>query len=604
MKKKLTLLSLALSVGIAAKAQTVYFQTGFDNGMPDGVATFDLDGRTPSIDMQKLGFEVGKGWIVAKGVDPADPLNQVAVSTSWYKNAGAANDWMVLPCVDVASDKAVLTFRSMARDKDYSDGFKVYVSDKGGQPDSFTDAPVLTVGKEQASWTQHSVSLADYVGNNVYIAFVNDSKDMAALYVDDLFVGVASHVGLQVSLGRTYDGYGDVPVSFRVSSSNKPVKGFTLTFTPNKGSAPFSATYSAAEATITPGDTLTLDSILRVNIPRNDHVEWTATVGSEGDEASQTGRTYAFPWRVVAEETTGTWCQWCVRGIGAMEWMKAHNPEGFIGIAVHHDAGTNVPDSMDYAEYIDAIHNDMGSAGYPHASVNRNAEFYGDPASIPEIYAYIKSTQTNNVGITTQAAYDAAINKITATTDIYFSEDVAKADYKLAYVVIENDVHRTHAETGILNNYCGYDQMNAYAGGGYGEMYGFEDKPSIINADDIWYQDVARLIAPSYSGISNVLGTNTVKEGDHFTNTFTMDMPASVLKRQNTQLVALLINSYNQIANADRMTIEGTGTPDGIKETMEKKPSDKANIFYNLQGQPVAHPHKGIYICNGRKVMM
>lgn len=238
MKKKFTLLCLALLTVLVGKAQTVYFATGFDNGMPQGVTTYDLDGRTPSTDMQKLGFEVGRGWVVAKGVDPNDTLNDVAVSTSWYKNAGAANDWMVLPAVNVNSAKAVLTFRAMARDKEYRDGFKVYISDKGGVPDSFTTAPVLTVSKEQSTWTQHSVSLAGYAGKTVYIALVNDSKDKAALYVDDIFVGVPSHVGLQVSLGRTYDGYGDVPVAFKVNAKNKDVRGFTLTFTPDNGSAP------------------------------------------------------------------------------------------------------------------------------------------------------------------------------------------------------------------------------------------------------------------------------------------------------------------------------------------------------------------------------
>ena len=85
MKKKFTLLCLAMLTGFVGKAQTVYFETGFDDGMPQGVTTYDLDGRTPAIDMQKLGFEVGKGWVVAKGVDPTDTLNNVAISTVWYK---------------------------------------------------------------------------------------------------------------------------------------------------------------------------------------------------------------------------------------------------------------------------------------------------------------------------------------------------------------------------------------------------------------------------------------------------------------------------------------------------------------------------------------
>lgn len=100
------------------------------------------------------------------------------------------------------------------------------------------------------------------------------------------------------------------------------------------------------------------------------------------------------------------------------------------------------------------------------------------------------------------------------------------------------------------------------------------------------------------------MGTSTVKEGDHFTNTYTLDMPTTVLKKENTQIVALLINSYNQIANADCVDIEGTGNTTGINEVNKKKMPVNANIFYNLQGVRTEHPTKGIYICNGRKVIL
>ena len=64
MKKSLFTLCIALLSAVGGHAQTTYFQTGFDGGMPEGVSTYDLDGRTPSVDMKNLGFEVGKGWIV------------------------------------------------------------------------------------------------------------------------------------------------------------------------------------------------------------------------------------------------------------------------------------------------------------------------------------------------------------------------------------------------------------------------------------------------------------------------------------------------------------------------------------------------------------
>lgn len=90
----------------------------------------------------------------------------------------------------------------MARDKDFRDGLKVYVSEKGTSVGDFTAPPIFSLPKEANNWTEHEVSLADYVGKTIHIAFVNDSKDKAALYLDDLFVGIPSHITMSLDLGR------------------------------------------------------------------------------------------------------------------------------------------------------------------------------------------------------------------------------------------------------------------------------------------------------------------------------------------------------------------------------------------------------------------
>ena len=197
--------------------------------------------------------------------------------------------------------------------------------------------------------------------------------------------------------------------------------------------------------------------------------------------------------------------------------MKKNYPKGFIGIAIHNNGSTQVPDSMAIPgeAYLNNLLSHLGAAGYPHAGINRNVMYWGDPVDIPAMYTAIKSSNSNTVGLRLTANYDEQTNQIAANVDAFFATDFDKAHYNLAFVVVENNVHRTHAETGILNNYCGYDQMNYYAGGGSGSMYGFENQPNIINADDIWFQDVARGIFPSYEGVKNAFGVESVKEGDH-----------------------------------------------------------------------------------------
>ena len=46
-------------------------------------------------------------------------------------------------------------------------------------------------------------------------------------------------------------------------------------------------------------------------------------------------RDRTFMHRVVMEEGTGNWCQFCVQGIEEIRYMKDNHPEDFIAIAIH-----------------------------------------------------------------------------------------------------------------------------------------------------------------------------------------------------------------------------------------------------------------------------
>lgn len=595
MKKNIIFLLLMCCV-ISAHAQQTYFSTDFESGMPTEFTLYDLDGNTPSTDMANLGFAVGTPWIVTleEGTE-----NHVAMSTSWYKKAGQSNDWMVTGAIQVESDKAVVSWQSKAKDKTYRDGFSVYIYTSWDDVENHvTDNPALKVSKEQSSWTDHSVSLADYVGKQVWIAFVNDSKDKTALLLDNLFVGVPSKVGIALNLPRCFDGYGNIPISGTITAtSSTEVDNFTIGF--DAGDQHFQQTYNN-KVTQDESFAFTLnDSLLLEEFATTDYTAW---VKSGDDSSGVSGKVSAFPWRIVAEEVTGTWCGYCVRGIGAMAYMRENYPNGYIGIAIHNDGSEQVPDSMAIPgeEYLNDLFNYMGTSGYPHAGMMRNAQFWGDPAYIPDFYTSIKEDMENFTGVNLEASCNLATGEITAPTDIYFAKDYEDADFRLAYVVVEDSVHRTHAETGIMDNYCGYDQINYYAGGGMGEMYGFEHCDDVLNADTMWFMDVARGLQTDFGGIAGAIPSQ-VNEGDSYHYDFTTTLPATVLKPENTSLVVLLIDEDGVIENAKKSRLKLTTT--GI-ESVRKESEQK--VYYTLSGlrlsgKPTSH---GIYIVNGKKVKL
>ncbi len=620
-----TLCAAAFLTAVSLQAQTTYFSTSFDDGMPETFQNWDIDENQPSTDMVNLGFAIGTAWIVTtEGKDN----NPVACSTSWYKKAGTSNDWMVLPPIEVKDAEAKIIWRARAYDKDYRDGYKVYIghfpeadSERDYiMPDDFDQQSPLfaTANKgENYEWTLHSVSLADYVGQTIYIAFVNDSKDKACLYVDDIFVGIPAAVGLTLDFGRCYDGYGEIPISGKAYATlSQPVEGYTIGFEMNGQTIEHTFV-----GTLEPGVQVPFTLPETASLERNATADYRAWIKAGDDQSEIQGKLSAYLWKVVAEEVTGTWCQYCVRGIGAMNYMRENDPEGFIGIAIHNDSSPTVPDSMvipgeDYRSWIMASYS---MSGYPHCVVNRNAQYSIDPGNIPTTAAKIKSLGQNFFGLALSANYDEASSRILANTDIYFANDYDNVNFKLAYIVIENDVHRTHADTGILDNYCGYDQVNAYAGGVQGACYGFEDMPQIINADDIWYQDVARGYdgTDGYKGIEGLF-PKTIADGDVLTHQMELDMPETVLVKENAELVVLLLSKSGAILNAEKCPIALHPAETTAINTLPVEygaVSQHQTALYDLQGRcignlaprsslPAPRMKKGIYLQGGKKFVV
>lgn len=596
MEKKVIFALAALLTASNLNAQDTYFTTSFEDGIPSSFTLHDVDQRTPSNDMQKIGFAVGTPWIDI--LEPDGNGNHIACSTSWYKNAGKSNDWMVTEGIDIKSEKAVLRWRSRASDKDYRDGMAVYVSEKGTNVDDFdTSAPVYQAKKENYTWIEHTVDLSAYKGKKVYIAFVNNSTDANCLYVDDIFVGVPSKVNMSLDLARVSKTYGDILVSGNAFATDKQThKGFIVGYRVNGKTVEqtFDQTITADGKTA-----FTLDTPL--HIERNQTIDYDAWIKCDGDSTGISSKVSAYPLKLVSEEVTGTWCGYCIRGIVGMKTMNDKYPDTFIGIAIHNDSNTKWPDAMaaGVEDYHDYIYNSCGITGYPHCVFSRNPNYSIDPQYMEKCYTAIMSEADNYTGIELKAQYNKNTGKIDTNTDIYFAKKQSNTNYKLAYVIVENNVHRTHAELGLAENEpSGYDQNNYYGNNAQGvEMGGYEKMGSTVRAEQIWYNDVARSIYPTPQGEEGIIPAD-IAEGDHFSNEVSLDIPTNVLNSANTEVIVLLLEKNGIIVNADKVKIEGIET--GIEEVANNNTID-TNAYYNLQGMRVAKGTKGLLIHSGKK---
>lgn len=121
--------------------------------------------------------------------------NFAAMSTSWYSPAGTSDDWLISPVIDLKDAKdPVLEWKAKAQDPDFSDGYKVMIS-TGGNAIADFKTEILSVSAEDSDWKKRTFNLKDYAGQQVRIAFVNNSTDMFMLLIDDIKVTESSGGG-------------------------------------------------------------------------------------------------------------------------------------------------------------------------------------------------------------------------------------------------------------------------------------------------------------------------------------------------------------------------------------------------------------------------
>ncbi len=135
-----------------------------------------------------------------------------------------------------------------------------------------------------------------------------------------------------------------------------------------------------------------------------------------------------------------------------MEYMTEKYTDGsYIGIAVH---ANDRMQATSYAPMIQSYY-----SNFPTAIVNRDASIDPNSQEMEQAYQYYSA-------IRGAGQVELDIEKINGTTDADVkatAEFAVPGKYAIAYVVKENGVGP-------------YQQQNAYAGGRYGAMGGFEKK--------------------------------------------------------------------------------------------------------------------------------
>ncbi|MCM1312291.1 MAG: choice-of-anchor J domain-containing protein [Bacteroides sp.] len=588
---------------------------------------YDGDHLSPTAEMQEFGFmEENTPWNFT--IHDDGEYDYCAASHSCYLPYGASDDWMVIPQQLIANEHYYLTFKSQSYRNGCNDRLKVYVwvhdeylsSLSGTETEAIRKEGKLIYDEEEqpgsseenleGDWREHRLSLAEFEGQRIYIAFVNENEGQSMVFVDD--IGIMYSGNIQAS-NHTAD-IAVAQASMEISGNVRILNGASLD----------KITVSYLSHDKTAGDTLDIivsdpDSTsydfvfpkrLPLTIGKQTGYDIVVTAGNEKQTITSYIKNVAFlpEKRIIIEEGTGSWCGNCPLGTLAIEYLERMFPDAVIPVCIHNG---DVYAFDDYCSF-------LGFSAYPTGKVNRLdgylapmvSDSYGNYAFMSETgdqtFAdiFIKEMETLaeaeiHAG---RPEYDDMTGQVGIPVTTRFAIDIENGAYNILTVILEDSLYGV--QSNYFSNQTDPNLGEWQAGGTYGSSY-----------TRYSYTDVARACAGlSFYGQSGFI-PGTIKCDTDIENTVVFSLPSSINNRKNVKFVCMLIDaSTGKVVNADRVPLyeEDDNVADKI-ETVTQTAGMSVTArngkilvggtaegveVYTLQGVKVENEHlgRGIYV--------
>lgn len=572
------------------------------------VSSYDLAKLEPSSFMQSVGFAVDRPWLY-KLMDDIASTNYFAGCCSEFTPTGQANAWMVTKGIYIPGKECKLSWKSESFNPTKLDGLKVFISTEGGNPETnFSSKPVWSSEAEPAGasefldgeWNEHEISLDEYAGKTIWIAFVNQSNDGQILCIDDI----------RVYFDGKYIVTGEMPmmstdetaiVQGRLTARNTTVTNYTIHYQTENGE---SATKTYSNLNIQPGTSHKFSFDEPITLGEKGEFQtyhvWAEIEGMQnaGVTDSITRVNFIPKRRVVLEEGTGTWCGYCPMGVLAIENLERVFGESIIPIAVHNQ------DVMTVSEYDGSLMFPNFPIGlvnrtqmcYPMAQTGNDYSFEGSGTFHEVVTKAMNEEQIADISINHAELKDGVLSVQAETA---FAIRPEKSDYRVVYVVIENDV--------VISNVYQANYLSSYTQPIFGE-YGSGGKygsPRILNHP---FQDVARTIYPSFNGRSGELPNSPEADLKYQTSAEINTANITIADSSKLEIVTLLVNGVvGNVLAADKKAVTYTSDGETGIGNVEQDLTVTEFPIYNILGIKVSQTGKlpkGIYIQNGKKFMV
>lgn len=249
--------------------------------------------------------------------------------------------------------------------------------------------------------------------------------------------------------------------------------------------------------------------------------------------------------KVVVEEFTGTWCQYCPMGIVGMDKIEKAYPND-VAVICAHVGDDSAPDAMTDQSYADLS---FSVGGYPSALINRYSlldPYYGSGNGIEQdVEAMREMACEARMGVASELSDDGKSVSVTSIIEPTMALD--SKDYVITYVLTEDGV-------------TGYEQTNGFAKevGKYTKDQLPEDCKFLYDAGVYYkptFNDVSRLIT-GVGGIEGSTANMVFTAGKKVMHNYTITLPASIANIDNVSVTAILFDATSgEIVTAEKALI-------------------------------------------------
>jgi hypothetical protein len=538
------------------------FHTGFDD-MSTSLATFMLyegDHNTPVSDMTAMEFDADNTPWNFSIRDNSYSSDYCAASHSCYTPAGKSDDWMVIPQIYIPDTTCQIRFDAQSYHFANKDTLRIIVFADEEVHNVLTDALIqrmktegelvfcerLTPGQDEESldgdWTSYLVTLKQFAGKSIYIAFVNQNEAQSMIFVDNIYVERDMKFSIALSNDDVVVAQSDLTIAgtITIESAVDTYTEYALTLKDQDGN--IIDEISATGVSLTQDDKIpfsfgkklplkaaTVNSF-QIDVRLNDYTE---TVKS-----SVQNNAFRPTKRVVLEEMTGVTCVNCPLGILAIEHLREYAGDQFIPISIHTYTGDPFGSGLSgYTNY-------LGLSAAPSGIIQRNGVIaspmytatgdylFTSPTGDVTWMDYVQSElqELTNAEISATLIADTTRGIYSVNTQVNYAINASNLNLNILTVVMEDNL--TMYQQSNLGQISNPNLGEFGLGGKYSGSY------SVITHDDV----VRSVGGMGYAGTGGLL-PQTMTAGEPVETTIQIAIPGTVTKIQNSKVAVMLIDA-------------------------------------------------------------